>query len=368
MPTLRTRAAKTSALSQNELDANFKRTVTQKTTTYQVLISDNRSVIEGNHATTAFTITLPPVATADDAETGDFEVTITNINAAIVTVDGSGAELIDGSANLALQQWASATFALDSAQTGWKVISSRNVLNHVGAMTVTGALTASGGVDGVLGGVTPAAVSGTTGTFTGEVTGTGFTGTLDGILGSGTPAAATVTTITNSDGLLPFPAGTSMLFRQTAAPTGWTKNTSFDNHALKVETGTATSGGTLNFSTFLADTATGSTPISEAEMPSHTHTGPSHTHTMAHTHNIAHTHTTGTVQGVTGGGGQGIRPDGGTNAVTSAASTSDSGAASNGTTSAGGTGATGSAGSGSGHTHSLAQDIKYVDVIIAEKD
>jgi hypothetical protein len=43
-------------------------------------------------------------------------------------------------------------------------------------------------VMGVLTGTTTAA-------FTGEVTGTGFTGTLDGILGGGTPAAATVTTI-----------------------------------------------------------------------------------------------------------------------------------------------------------------------------
>ena len=39
-------------------------------------------------------------------------------------------------------------------------------------------------------------VGAATGTFTGEVTGTGFTGTLDGILGGGTPAAATVTTLT----------------------------------------------------------------------------------------------------------------------------------------------------------------------------
>ena len=133
MPNIRTRSAKTSALSQAELYANFTRPVTQKTTTYQVLIGDNRSVIEGNHASTAFTITLPPVATALASETGDFSVVVSNIGAAIVTVDGSGSELIDGSADLALQQWAAATFTLDSAQTGWKVISSRNVLNHVGA-------------------------------------------------------------------------------------------------------------------------------------------------------------------------------------------------------------------------------------------
>jgi hypothetical protein len=35
-----------------------------------------------------------------------------------------------------------------------------------------------------------------TATFTGEVIGTGFTGTLDGVLGGGTPAAASVTTVT----------------------------------------------------------------------------------------------------------------------------------------------------------------------------
>jgi hypothetical protein len=36
------------------------------------------------------------------------------------------------------------------------------------------------------------------GTFVGEVTATGFTGTLDGVLGGGTPAAATVTTFTSN--------------------------------------------------------------------------------------------------------------------------------------------------------------------------
>jgi len=231
MSTLRTRTGNTT-LTHAELDANFKRTVTQKTDTYQIVISDNRSVIEANKAT-PFTITLPPVATADNSQTGDYEVTVTNIGAGIATVDGSGAETIDGSADLALQQWASATFVLDSAQTGWKSVARSNVLAHTGALTVSGALTAtgaltasggvdgvlggvtpaaisgttggfsgaltaSGGVDGVLGGVTPAAVSGTTGSFSGEVTGTGFTGTLDGILGGGTPAAATVTTVVAS--------------------------------------------------------------------------------------------------------------------------------------------------------------------------
>lgn len=125
MPNIRTRAAKGSKLTIAEADANFKRTVAQKTTTYQVLIGDNRSIIEGNHASIPFTITLPPVATADNAETGDFEVTFTNINIAVVSVDGSGSETIDGSTDvIALGQWESVTIQLDSAQTGWKTIGS----------------------------------------------------------------------------------------------------------------------------------------------------------------------------------------------------------------------------------------------------
>jgi hypothetical protein len=41
-------------------------------------------------------------------------------------------------------------------------------------------------------------IAGATGTFSGEVTGAGFTGTLDGVLGGGAAAAATVTTLTTS--------------------------------------------------------------------------------------------------------------------------------------------------------------------------
>ena len=152
-----------------------------------------------------------------------------------------------------------------------------------------------------------------------------------------------------------FPSDTSMLFRQTTAPTGWTKNTSFDNHALKVETGTATSGGTLNFSTFLADTETGSTPLSTAQMPSHTHTGPSHTHTGPD-----HFHTLNGIAGAASGAAFTALTESGTGKQTGSSGT--------GATGASGTGATGSTGSGSGHTHTLAQNIKYVDVIIAEKD
>lgn len=82
-----------------------------------------------------------------------------------------------------------------------------------------------------------------------------------------------------------FPAGTLMLFQQTAAPTGWTKQTTHDNKALRVVSGTASSGGTSAFTTVFANQTptismsgltAAATTLSTAQMPSHTHsyTGP----------------------------------------------------------------------------------------------
>lgn len=72
-----------------------------------------------------------------------------------------------------------------------------------------------------------------------------------------------------------FAAGTAMLFVQTAAPTGWTKSTTHDNKALRVVSGTASSGGSVAFTTaFASQTPSGtigSTTLSTNEMPSHNH-------------------------------------------------------------------------------------------------
>lgn len=76
-----------------------------------------------------------------------------------------------------------------------------------------------------------------------------------------------------------FAAGTAMLFVQTSAPTGWTKSTTHNNKALRVVSGTASSGGTVAFTTAFASQAvtgtvgtSGATTLSTTEMPSHTHT------------------------------------------------------------------------------------------------
>jgi len=72
-----------------------------------------------------------------------------------------------------------------------------------------------------------------------------------------------------------LPTGTAMLFVQTSAPTGWTKSTTHDNKALRVVSGTASSGGTTAFTSVFT-----SRTITTANMPSHTHTltDPGHTH------------------------------------------------------------------------------------------
>jgi microcystin-dependent protein len=87
-----------------------------------------------------------------------------------------------------------------------------------------------------------------------------------------------------SGGSLPegstFLTGTLMLFQQTAAPTGWTKQTTHNNKALRVVTGTAGSGGTTNFTgVFSSRTPAGTNSagsvsnhtLTTAQIPSHTH-------------------------------------------------------------------------------------------------
>jgi hypothetical protein len=56
-----------------------------------------------------------------------------------------------------------------------------------------------------------------------------------------------------------FPSGTALLFQQTAAPTGWTKQTTHDNKALRVVSGSASSGGSVAFTTAFASQAVSGT-------------------------------------------------------------------------------------------------------------
>ena len=69
-----------------------------------------------------------------------------------------------------------------------------------------------------------------------------------------------------------FPAGTSMLFQQTAAPTGWTKQTDHNNKVIRLQTGPVTTGGADSFTTiFGAGKATASHTLTTGESAAHTH-------------------------------------------------------------------------------------------------
>jgi hypothetical protein len=75
-----------------------------------------------------------------------------------------------------------------------------------------------------------------------------------------------------------------MIFGQTSAPTGFTKLTDQDNAGLRVVSGTASTGGSVNFTTaFASQTPTGTvsitavsgsagaTTLSTPQIPSHSH-------------------------------------------------------------------------------------------------
>lgn len=71
-----------------------------------------------------------------------------------------------------------------------------------------------------------------------------------------------------------FPSGTVMLFVQSTAPTGWTKSTAHNDKALRVVSGSVSSGGSVAFSTVFSnarEVTVGSTTLSISQIPSHDH-------------------------------------------------------------------------------------------------
>ena len=118
----------------------------------------------------------------------------------------------------------------------------------------------------------------------------------DGSVGTAELANLSVTTAKLADGavtaakiasgVIPaaFPSGTRMLFQQTAAPTGWTKDTTINDKALRVVSGAVSSGGSVAFSTAfanrtvsgnVADTTAGGTvggtALTVGQLPGHQH-------------------------------------------------------------------------------------------------
>ena len=175
-----------------------------------------------------------------------------------------------------------------------------------------------------------------------------------------------------------FPSGTKMLFQQTSAPVGWTKDTTKNDKALRMVSGSAGSGRTISLTSF-ASQSIGGTSLTTAQIPSHTHTGSGNTGD----NNVGHTHTGTTAvagehvhTGVAKLGAVLLDKDDVPFNKPEAGSTDPAGLHSHTFTTDGQSVnhvhgfsfTTAATGSGDTHTHTLDLDIAYVDVIVATKD
>jgi len=161
------------------------------------------------------------------------------------------------------------------------------------------------------------------------------------------------TTLTFSDSTtmttVVFPSGTAMLFQQTAAPTGWTKSTTYNDYAIRITNGTTSTGGSVAFTTAFASKAVSGTNSGGAVTAS----------TLSTAQLAAHSHTEVSYNGCTGGNfGAWATGTGGNPTYTSPCTLST--------------------GSGSSHSHGFTQPtftgtainlaVQYVDHIIATKN
>lgn len=140
--------------------------------------------------------------------------------------------------------------------------------------------------------------------------------------------------IADDGSLVNFPATTSMVFFQAAAPTGWTKSTANNDKALRVVSGSG--GGTG-----------GTDPLSTPPSAAHTHS--TSNHTLLTSEMPAHTHSQR--QANSGTSGTGLQPA--TDASTTTGSTGGGGAHSHGATASDGP---------------TAFAPQYIDVIVCTKD
>lgn len=154
------------------------------------------------------------------------------------------------------------------------------------------------------------------------------------------------TDLSGESGVLTAPSGTEIFLVQTAAPTGWTKGTTHDNKALRLVSGTVSTGGSTSFTSVL-----GSRTIATANLPSHTHTiAESLGEAIAFTRSSWTTARNRNTSSMTSGGNSRYKDINNSTAATSGTITHS--------------GTSGSSGSGSAMDFA----VQYVDIILVVKD
>jgi hypothetical protein len=129
-----------------------------------------------------------------------------------------------------------------------------------------------------------------------------------------------------------IPSGTVLVgFQQSAAPSGWTKVTTFNDYAMRIVNGTVGTTSGVAFSTVFAQTATAAETLTTTQIPSHAHS-------IANASQVQDS-----------GSPAGCGPT--NNTPTAATITS-----------------TGGVGSGGSHQHNVTLNVNYLDVIICSKN
>jgi hypothetical protein len=187
-----------------------------------------------------------------------------------------------------------------------------------------------------------------------------------------------------------IPPGTVMLFGQSNAPVGWTKLTTHNNKALRVVSGSASSGGSVAFTSAFSSQSVGATALTVNQIPSHTHSFSAAT-AAAGNHGHTGSANSGGRSGWFAVGGYNFSPDNSAFSISNpygtnirpgldyrsggqerinynASHTHSLSINANGNHTHNVSGVTAGAGGSQTHTHTLNLDVQYVDVILASKN
>jgi hypothetical protein len=325
-------------------------------------------------------------STALDVDNGVIQLSSSGVSRTTISADASNSTInspstrglilsTGGTPRITIASGGGVTFSGAVTASGGATITGNVAVT--GTLSSTGALTVSSGGAAITGNSTVTGTLNATSTLTAQngltvsAGGAGITGLLTANSGVSVPSGnvsvtGTVTATTFTGAWTNLPAGTAMLFAQTAAPTGWTKSTTHNDKALRVVSGSVSSGGSVAFTTAFASQAVTGTnasyTLTTSDIPSHTHTAsvtdPGHGHTTYANNSGFATGTAGSVDRLDGLRTPGTAGNntGTTNTITTGISVSNS-----------------STGGGGGHTHTFTGTainlaVQYVDVIIATKD